>query len=193
MSGWPIDEALKEFWASYGPGEKYRDYTEADEARLADRLPEVMRTILRKDGWCAYKNQVLWLCDPDDWAPAAGAWFPDAPSAQVVARSGFGDLFVSSGVYWTVLTHESQIVENGEDPNWFFGRTITAKSFTTRSDLPPKVRAARKSAGALAWDEMYAYEPALALGGSSKSSDVVRVKAREQLVLLSQLAPIERM
>ena len=61
-----------------------------------------------------------------------------------------------------------------------------------KKDLPPRVAAARKSAGPLAWDEMYTYEPALALGGSEKTSEVKRVKAREQLVTLAHAAPITR-
>lgn len=176
----------------YGSGKQYREYSAADEERLAPRVPEVMRAILRKEGWCSYKNQGLWLCDPDDWQPATRAWFPDEPAAQLLARSAFGDMFVLAGTFWLGLPHESVIMQSVDDPNWFFGCTITAKGFTTQSDLPPKVHAASKAAGSLQWDEMYTYVPALALGGREKTSKIERVKAREQLVLLSQLAPIRR-
>jgi hypothetical protein len=39
---------------------------------------------------------------------------------------------------------------------------------------------------------MYTFVPALALGGSEETSKVERVKALEQLVILSQMTEIQR-
>jgi hypothetical protein len=185
--------AAAAFRETFGPGDRYRDFDDADEKRLADRLPEAMRDILRADGWCSYKDQVLWLCDPDDWKTAARAWFDGAPAAQVLARTGFGDLVVWDGeIIWFVLVHEATAMSTVDDGDWFFSKTITARDLAPRSYLPKRVRAAREAAGPLAWDEMYTYEPALALGGDPETSRVQRVKAREALVMLAGLAPIQR-
>ena len=162
--------------------------------RLAKRIPAVMREILKKEGWCSYKEQVLWLTDPDDWTVSARAWFSDTADArQVFVRTAFGDLFVWDGqVYWYAMVHESIVARSDDDPNWFFSRTLPDKGFAPNTHLPPRVKAARKVAGSLEWDEMYAYVPALALGGSEKTSRIDRVKAREALVLLAGLAPVRR-
>jgi len=45
-------EALEKFQKAFPSGARYREYTQADDDRLAGRIPEVMRMILQKDGWC---------------------------------------------------------------------------------------------------------------------------------------------
>jgi hypothetical protein len=190
----PTKSAAEAFLKAFGPGTPYREYSAADDVRLAGRIPEVMREILRKEGWCSYKEQVLWICDPDDWQAAARIWLPGAPAAQVYARTGFGDLFVWDGeLFWFVTVHESSALQSVDDADWFFSQSLTAKGFATQTYLPDRVRAARKTAGPLGWDEMYTYVPALALGGDPVSSRIERVKALESLAMLASLAPIRRL
>jgi hypothetical protein len=184
-------EALESFEKAFPSGAPYREYTKADDERLTGRIPDVMRMILKKDGWCSYREQIFWMCDPDDWIPAARAWFPESTSAQVLGRSSFGDLFVLDKCYWLTAPHRSVILQSTERSDWFFGETVTSKRFMLQADLPEH-RAAQKAAGPLEWDEMYTYEPTLARGGTMETSKVERVKAREQLVILAQLAPIRR-
>ena len=185
------NEALKLFQKGFRAGVRYREYTKSDDKRLAGRIPEVMRMILQKDGSCSYREQIFWMCDPDHWAPAARAWFPKSQAPQVLGRSSFGELFVLDEIFWLTLPHQSVIIKEVHDRNWFFGCTLTSKTFMLKTELG-RHRATRKKAGLLEWDEMYTYVPALALGGSAKTSKVERVKAREQLVMLSQLAEIRR-
>jgi hypothetical protein len=185
--------AADKFLKVFGPCTSYRPYDKKDDARLADRIPEVMRNILKKEGWCSYKDQVLWLCDPDDWKPAAHAWFTGVKDAQGLARSGFGDLCVWDGKMFSfVMVHESLVMEMVDDADRFFSRVLTDDEFAFQTYLPERVRAARQKAGSLEWDEIYTYTPALALGGSMKSSRVERVKAFEAITLLASLAPIRR-
>lgn len=193
-----MPRAMKElpvitFQKAFGPGLQYRPYTPEDDARLAALIPPVMQEILQKDGWCSYKGQVLWLCDPRDWQLAANAWFPEKPDAQVLARTAFGDLFIWDGeAFWFILVHESLMMMLVDDPDWFFARMLPASDFAPQTYLPDRVGAAQKAAGKLGWDEMYSYIPAIALGGSVETSRIEKVKAREALILLAQLAPVRR-
>lgn len=184
-------EALESFQTAFPTGVRYREYTQADQDRLAGRIPEVMRMILQRDGWCSYRKQMFWMCDPDDWDPVARAWFPQSPSPQILARSAFGDLFVLDEIFWLTLPQQSVLITSSDNSNWFFGRTLTSKTFMLQTELS-RLRATRDQVGPLEWDEMYTYVPAFALGGSEETSKLERVKAREQLVMLSQLAPIRR-
>jgi len=184
-------EALGLFQKGFRSGDRYREYTKADDDRLAGRIPDVMRMILQKDGWCSYREQIFWMCDPDDWTLAVRAWFPESKAPQVLGRSSFGELFVLDEKFLLTLPHQSVIIRSVSDRNWFFGSTLTSKTFMLQTERSQH-RAARAKAGPLEWDEMYTHVPALALGGSVKTSKVERVKAREQLVILSQLAPIRR-
>jgi hypothetical protein len=50
---------------------------------------------------------------------------------------------------------------------------------------------AKKKLGLLTQDEMYAFVPALAFGGSRDLANLEKVKAVEHLILLSQIATLE--
>lgn len=185
--------ASETFSKFFGSGVCYRSFETDDQNRLSDRIPEVMQKILQKEGWCSYKEQVLWLCDPDDWQPAADAWCTWSPNAQVVARTGFGDLFIWDGeMFWFFLVHESLAMRTVGNSDWFFSRMLTSNDFAPQTYLPDSIRAAREVAGSLAWDEMYTYVPALLLGGSEEASRIERVKALEALMMLAKLAPIRQ-
>lgn len=181
------------FLKEFGSGVPYRNYSETDDVRLSDRIPNAMREILQSEGWCSYKNQVFWICDPDQWQVAANAWFPQSKNTQVLARTAFGDIFVWDGeMFWFVMVHDSIVSRTVDDSDWFFSRMLTAKDFALNSHLPGRVKAACKKSGPLEWDEMYTYVPALALGGSEASSQIKRVKAIEAIVFLAGLSPIRR-
>lgn len=183
--------ASKKFRQFFGPGVCYRPFDIDDQKKLADRIPKVMLEILKNDGWCSYKDQILWLCDPDDWQPAAQAWCTWAPNAQVVARTGFGDLFIWDGeMFWFCQVHESLCMRTVGNSDWFFSRMLTSHDFAPQTHLPVRIRKAKELAGPLNWNEMYTYVPALALGGSEESSRIERVKAIEALTMLAELAPV---
>lgn len=49
----------------------------------------------------------------------------------------------------------------------------------------------KKRLGIVKHDEMYAFVPALPLGGTARLDHVEKVKAQEHLIFLSQIAPLE--
>jgi hypothetical protein len=185
---------LDSFHAAFGEGSRYRDFTVKDESRLSGRLAPVMLELLKNDGWSSYNDQVFWLCDPDDWKPAAQAWFPDNPKAFVLGRSAFGELLAWDGEMFTyVHVHEALIIALISDADWLLSRVLVDKEFPLHNTVPGLVRKARERLGTLEWNQMYTYVPALALGGSPETSRVEKVKALEALVMLASLAPIRRM
>jgi hypothetical protein len=187
------EEAVQDFTKRFRAGTRYREYTASDDERLKGRIPAAVRLLLQRDGFSSYRDQIFWLCDPDDWTAVPPAWFPDVPNAQVLARSSFGDLFVFGESMWMAMVHEAGTMPSARDPSWFFAETVTSKGMFILDDIPKMTKAARQAAGSLAWNEIYTYVPALALGGNRETSAIERVKAPEQLVILSQLAPIKRM
>src|ERR1041384_2267071 len=105
------EPASEAFLRAFGVGAQYRKYEPADDARLAPRIPNAMREVLKKDGWGSYKEQVLWLCDPDDWKAAVPIWFPTTPRSEVLGRTAFGDLFVWDGqLFWFAMVHEASVM-----------------------------------------------------------------------------------
>lgn len=153
---------LKSFDAAFGPAVPYRAFTQKDNARLQARLPPTLMALLQRDGWCSYKEQVLWSCDPDDWQAAAKAWLSDKARAELVMRTSFGDLMVWDGeIFWYAMVHDAIVASTVDDDAWFLSQTLTAKDFALQAHLPVRTRQAKKVAGELVPDEMYAYVPAL--------------------------------
>ena len=181
-------DGLADFVKKFGNGDCYKSYQEGDDNRLKGQIPDVMRRLLQKEGWCSYKNQSLWICDPDDWKECADLYSQIVPGALVLARSAYGDLFIWDGkLFWYVMVHEALVMWTMDDEDWFFSQIITKKQF-----LPRSVSKAQKLCGKLESDEMYTYVPALALGGSEKTSTVEKVKAKEGIAILASLVPAEK-
>ncbi len=186
------EKALERFDAVWGNGTRYRELDAATETRLAAKTPETFVELLKRDGFCGYRGGALWMCDPDDWAPVARAWLPHSPGAAVIARSSFGRVYVWDGtIVWSVAATESIVQKFYDNGLYFFAGSLWMLGQFDGEQMEQQTREAAAAHGPLAWDEMYAYVPALALGGSPSTTKVERVKAREHLVMLAQLAPIQ--
>lgn len=180
---------LTSFHRHHGAGDRYRALSADDLRRLGRRLPGELVAWLAGDGLCAYRDQLLWTVDDRDLAAAREAWLPGVHAA-VFARTAFGSLFLWDGAQvQVVLPHSAQVGALAHDPRRFLEHTLTEPGFVESSLRPAAVHTARAHAGALAWDEMYGYQPALAVGGSGAADTVRRVPLVEQLVALAQLAP----
>src|SRR5262245_40981580 len=132
----PTTSPVDAFREAFGAGTAYRAYTTPDDQRLRHRIPPVMRTLLQRDGWCSYLDQVLWLCDPDVWDVPARAWLPGVASPEVVARSATGDLFVWDGdLFHHVMPHEA-VIATVDDADGFFARTLVARDLPLRTTVP---------------------------------------------------------
>ena len=183
-------QALKAFEKTYRADPPYRDFAEADRARLAKKVPEPFLDLAAKHGWCSFNGQALWLCDPDDWKGVAAPWLPSG-SGHVLARTAFGEMIVSGGKkFWLVQPHDPSRIRLSDDPLWVIAMTLADAGYEDLAELPQRVTAARKQAGELDWREIYNYAPAIALGGSRKTSKIVKEDMKVALDILHQLAPI---
>ncbi len=171
----PMDESFAYSYTDegFGPAVHTRSVPAEKLTRFAGKLPEQLLSYWRLYGWSGYGNGLFWTVDPDAFEPALEAWIGDMPfmkedSYHVIARSAFGELFL-----WGARS----------------GKSIKIMSHWGQNDCldRPLFDRAVKSLGPLAADEMYGFEPALALGGKAELESLRRVKAVEHLVLLAQL------
>ena len=182
---------LKLFDKAHKKDMAYKPFETADAARLKKRLPVALTILLKRDGFASYDKGLLWTCDPDDWNKSAKPWFPEKP-AEVFMRTSFGQLFLWDGKYcWFAKTTEGQVNFSVVGMDWFLGRFISPNVVLKELGIKADTDRARKQAGELAADEVYAWQPALALGGSRADSGIERVNASAALNLLASLAPIE--
>ncbi len=156
--------------------------------------PPAIAALLLRDGLGSYAGQVLWTCDPAQWAAAAQRWLPGRARADTYLRTAFGDLFIWDGeMFWFAMVHEGLVAGSVDDDAWFLSRTLAPQGLPMlHQGLPARVARARAAVGELAADEMYAFVPALALGGSEQDSRIERVHALEHLAMLASLGVAER-
>jgi hypothetical protein len=192
----------EEFRASFGVGKQYRAFTSSDRQRLASTVPTYLLDLWEVDGWASYRDGLLWFVDPDDYAPVLALWnisqgTPSLTLPLVVARTGFGNLYY---LETHIAPNGSKVQEINElDPHIskYLGVGPFAEKFLTRSLakldyfrnvlMEPEVQQATNAVGALEWNEMYAYEPALSLGGSGRAETVRRVNIFAHHAMLSQM------
>lgn len=138
--------------------------------------------------------------------PALEAWIGDTPFMErdayyVIARSAFGELFLwgeKTGQSLTIRSLWGMMFPKDDSDEVAAGRANALirsfiafkkkKDLDQKDDLDkPLFERALNGLGPLASDEMYAFEPALAIGGVAQLKNLRKVKAVEHLVILAQL------
>ena len=203
-----MDEGFAYFFNDKGFGPAIQTQTMSPEkiAKFRGKLPDQLLTYWQNYGVSGYGKGLFWLVDPDEYEPALDAWIGDTDFMEkdayyVVARSAFGELFLwgtKSGQsvdiksLWGMMfpRDNSERVAHGKSDfllrNFLAGQS--AKDLDQKDHLGKLLfDRALKTLGPLALDEMYAFEPALAIGGKADLKNLRKVKAVEHLVMLAQL------
>jgi len=186
------------FHRALGPGDKYRDLDDEAIERLSARLPAELMELLRSDGLCRYGGQLFFTVDDKDFEPARLAWVPNVPDATIFGRTALGTLYLwvpeeEAGGVHVLMPHIGRVSLLGTDITWFFDGTLTDKVYIDDGLLRGWTAKAEQHAGRLEWDEMYGYEPALALGGRGRVEAIRRFKMNEHQLLLSQLQELQEL
>lgn len=172
-------------------------------------LPASLLSYWREDGWASYGSGRLWTVNPDDYRDVKDAWLEQTPFASidtyhVYARSGFGRLYLcgeASGrgasidpignevfALQNCLRFKSLDRQDGGIRAFFACRDL--EDFDCRDDEGELLfERALDRLGRLRVDEMYGFEPALALGGNICLEGMRRVKIQQHLHLLRELEP----
>jgi hypothetical protein len=172
-------------------------------------LPDYLLKVWGEEGWCAYRHGLFWTVDPADYEALIANWLRGTPletidKYHVFARTAFGDLYA-----WGERNHRRITIscprnviyafdslgrpnsqpdrgmgiffsgcepgdydwedDDGDDGDWLFGRAL-------------------KRFGALSRMEIYGFEPALPLGGSSSLTTMKKVNLFDHLGMLRDRA-----
>lgn len=191
----------------FAPAFEYRPVTEATFNKYQGKLPNKLLEYWRAFGFCGYGEGLFWIVNPGDYEDVVEAWLEDTPLAgsdnyHVIARSAFGELFLwgeKGGRTLDILPNYGMLFPTLPDGDglfdleiqiFFSGRSKDVLDFEDINDKPLFKRALKKL-GRLEPDELYGFEPALALGGLEKLENLVKVKAVEHLLILAQLGEKE--
>jgi hypothetical protein len=166
--------AIELIESTYGRPSSCRPSSAGMVEKYAERLPGPLLATWAEQGWCAYGGGLLWLTDPDAFQEVADLWAPDAASAPCFARTAFGDLFlwdgqgvifidVIEGERWNFQGPWEEFVKFVTEPVW--------KMSALRVDIFEEARAL---VGPPNHDELYAFEPAVCLGGPGTADTIQR-------------------
>jgi len=210
MSVEEMDEDFKYFFhdKGFGPAIHTEPVSASEIKNYSGKLPDQLLRYWDLYGWSGYAEGMFWTVNPAHYEPVVQAWlagtgFLDEEDHHAIARGAFGEIYLwgeKSGQNLTISAPQSMIFPRDQREKIKAGKGdfLVRMFFSNRDkkkidekdflEQPLFDRAAEKL-GPLAPDEMYGFQPALALGGQADLKFLHKVKAIEHLVLLAQLHP----
>lgn len=200
------DPYFEYFIKKFGEADSRVDVSEETIASWQGKLPAYLLEIWRQEGWGCYGNGRFWLVNPADYEDIKDAWLDGTSLAEidtfhVIARDAFGDLELCgertgasvtiSSNSLAILALKSNLRPASESD---LGGTVQAL-FAVRTPEDCDVHdvndrllfdQALQKHGRLAVDEIYGFEPALAVGGQPRIENIRRVKLDPYLLILPE-------
>lgn len=209
-----IDDRFAWFLEQFGDPQQNKAVTPAILSKFKGKLPRQLLAYWQEYGFCSFKDGLFFIVNPDDYRGAMESWLSGTDiltkdNYYVIARSGFGDLFLwgeKSGNNYIIEPRNCRVfseegdqtrIDNGledEAIRGFFA--VLDPEDVDYEDIKtdrPIFAQAVKQFGALAEDEMFTFEPALFLGGEQTIKTVNKVNIHIQLELLAKMGEREIM
>ncbi|WP_200140563.1 MULTISPECIES: GAD-like domain-containing protein [unclassified Pseudomonas] len=188
-----------------GEATSRREVPEASIDRYQSKLPGALMGYWREEGWCSYADGLFWIVDPDPYKATLDRWLHgsglvEIDNYHVIARDAFGSLYAWGERYQRSITVsslaggivalKSQLQQRQKNPDLalsIFFATATKDDFDFEDRMGnPLFERALAKLGPLSESEMYAFEPALSLGGRADLDGLVKVDMDVHLTLLDQ-------
>ena len=193
-------------YAGFGPSIDVVIPTESFCDDYRGVLPDQLIDYWQQYGFSGWGEGLFWIVNPSEYAPILQAWlegtsFEDKDDYHVIARTAFGKLLVWSNNCGHCLSIQSlyglfypsdesmRIQEKGTDftLQLFFSSSQKNDFDILSSNESFLFSSAKNQLGRLNSSEIYAFVPALALGGQAKLDNLKKVNALEHLALLADL------
>ncbi|EPG37024.1 hypothetical protein F907_02289 [Acinetobacter colistiniresistens] len=195
----------KDFREMFGEPIDKVEVTDELIKKYRGKLPESILEQWRVIGFAGYLNGLYWITNPDDYEEVIYDWLEDTPLVDddvyyVLARSAFGELLLwgENNFYRYYIKPIEGILHDTEEKTEtaeFYGDLFFFYSDKDSLDHIDKngkklFDRAVKKLGVLKADEMYTFEPALALGGEESLSHLAKVNLPVHMKLLKQVTPL---
>ncbi len=200
-----MDEYFRTFTAHFGEPRGRRSAPVSSIEKYRSKLPDALLSVWQSEGWGAYADGLFWIVDPDQYTATLKQWLSGSDlehvdNYHVIARDAFGSLYAWGEHYQRSITIsslaggivalKSQLQQRQTNPDralgiFFATATKADFDFEDRMGNPLFERALAKL-GPLLESEMYAFEPALSLGGRADLDGLVKVDMDVHLALLDQ-------
>lgn len=200
------DEFFQSMIDNLGEATSRREVPEASFDKYQSKLPAALLGYWREEGWCSYADGLFWIVDPDAYKATLDMWLQgsgltEIDNYHVIARDAFGSLYAWGERYQRKITVSSlaggivalknQLQKPNPQPDRSLGIFLGSTSrdsldFDDNQGKPLFQRALAKL-GPVAEDEMYAFEPALCIGGKADLEHMVKLNLDVHLMILDQL------
>ncbi|WP_435237815.1 GAD-like domain-containing protein [Psychromonas sp. PT13] len=190
----------------FGPAIKSKQPRAETILYFQNKLPERLLEYWKKYGFCGWGEGQFWTVNPSDYQELLELWLEGTELVgkdkyYVIARSAFGVLYVwgeNSGQSLKIKPNFSMLFpankandlkDKGSEKaidSFFFIITKSRIDEVDLNDYPLFDRALAKL-GALEFDEMYGFVPALVLGGENSLQNLQKVKIQEHLYFLAEV------
>lgn len=203
-----MDKLFDNFYNYKGFGPSISPAIPADELcnSFQNTVPDQLISYWKEHGFSGWGEGIFWLVNPLEYKSILDAWlegtpFEDKDEYSVIARTAFGSLFVwgkntgaSIDIHspWGMLFPNDQsnkLAKFGPDKliQGFFASQSKDYCDLTDENNQPLFQKAKEKLGPLSHNEMYAFVPALALGGKADIKFLQKVSIFEHLALLADL------
>jgi len=203
-----MDEDFEYFLEKFGSPEHCKPVAVSTLEHYSEKLPNRLLEYWQEYGFCSFMDGLFWIVNPDDYQSAMKSWLktttiPQEDDYHVIARSGFGDMFLwgkKTGSKYAIEARDGVIFKTDDDADWiqsgkenealsaFFGLTRPKSSNLddVNTDTPLFAQAVKKF-GPLKEDEVFAFEPALFAGGEQTIGHIHKVNIHVHLDILLQM------
>lgn len=171
------------------PSKKKRgDYSEDELVSMRENLPEGIVEFLENEGVSSYSNNFLWTAHPGDFHDVLTKWGLPGNECFTFMRSAFGAcIYYCQNNFYYLDPLLGRVVSLGDDPYLLLNYSLCLDAILTNGLFEDYYKKMNADRNLLRPDEVFAFAPALPLGGSFEISKVEIVKMSEHLVFLAQL------
>lgn len=193
------------FMKTFGPAVDRRDVPPEAINRFKGKLPEQLLQHWAEHGWSGYADGLFWMVNPEDYEPVLDAWLGHTPLVEedalhIIARGAFGHLLIwgeRSGFALRLFAPGAFVVRMNTTTQAKDLELAAQMFFSVQKrdvyEFDGRFTPAKHQLGRPGPNDMYGFVPALALGGSTDTSQIQKVKAIEHLVMLAQFGELEVM
>ncbi|QBG34927.1 GAD-like domain-containing protein [Litorilituus sediminis] len=173
--------------------------------KYKNKLPNRLLEYWQEFGFSGFNDGLFWLVNPEHYEDVLDAWLDDTDIIEndsyfVIARDAFGDLYLwgqQTGYQYKVSPRNGWIIQqegdcqeilNGNENEalmFFFGCQVAEYVNIKDNNNKPLFEQCKLIHQPLAYDEMYAFEPALFLGGEAKLENTTKVNIFAHLTMLA--------
>ncbi|RPE76082.1 hypothetical protein EDF39_2349 [Frondihabitans sp. PhB161] len=154
----------------------------------SDRVPTEISALRGEVGQATAAGGYIRLVNPAEWQPILAEACPGHDDAVVAFTTALGDMIVwEKGLFYLLRFRDGIVIVVGADATNFVTYVADARYLDWQFSWSAYAPAVERL-GQPAFDECFGYVPLLALGGPERVENLQRVKMREHVLIISQLA-----